>query len=208
MGSCAAWALVPIFKPPSSLHTSANPVKLTKFKRMRFSFWPCLNIFDTIVEVVEERSVAGSVNKVIILGNVGRDPEIRTSQDGSKFASLAVATSEAWKDKITGERKEKTEWHRIVIFNPQLAEIVEKYVSKGTKLYVEGQLQTRKWQDNTGADRYTTEVVVSRFRGELALLDRRGGDDRQAPDGFSPAHEPVDSQVQPTEMSVDDEIPF
>lgn len=151
--------------------------------------------------------MAGSVNKVMILGNVGRDPEIRTSQDGSKFASLAIATSDAWKDKITGEKKERTEWHRVVIFNPQLAEIVEQYVSKGSKIYVEGQLQTRKWQDNAGIERYTTEVVVSRFKGELALLDRRSGvrqDDM--PDDSGMTGQSQQSQISDSE--IDDEIPF
>lgn len=151
--------------------------------------------------------MAGSVNKVMILGNVGRDPEIRTSQDGSKFASLAIATSDAWKDKITGEKKERTEWHRVVIFNPQLAEIVEQYVSKGSKIYVEGQLQTRKWQDNAGIERYTTEVVVSRFKGELALLDRRSGvrqDDM--PDDSGMIGQSQQSQISDSE--IDDEIPF
>lgn len=147
--------------------------------------------------------MAGSINKVIILGNVGRDPEIRTSQDGSKFANLAVATSDSWKDKITGERKEKTEWHRVVVFNPQLAEVIEKYVSKGSKLYIEGQLQTRKWQDNTGAERYTTEIVVPRFKGELALLDRKNSDR----DDFSSNDAPQSMPVV-DESTIDDEIPF
>lgn len=147
--------------------------------------------------------MAGSINKVIILGNVGRDPEIRTSQDGSKFANLAVATSDNWKDKITGERKEKTEWHRVVVFNPQLAEVIEKYVSKGSKLYIEGQLQTRKWQDNTGAERYTTEIVVPRFKGELALLDRKNSDR----DDFL-NHDAPQSMPAVDESTIDDEIPF
>lgn len=150
--------------------------------------------------------MAGSVNKVMILGNVGRDPEIRTSQDGSKFASLAIATSDAWKDKITGEKKERTEWHRVVIFNPQLAEIVEQYVSKGSKIYVEGQLQTRKWQDNAGIERYTTEVVVSRFKGELALLDRRSGRQDDMPDDSGMISQ--SQQPQMGDSEIDDEIPF
>lgn len=149
--------------------------------------------------------MAGSINKVIIVGNVGKDPEIRTSQDGSKFASIVAATSESWKDKITGEKKEKTEWHRIVIFNPQLAEIVEKYVAKGSKIYVEGQLQTRKWQDNAGVERYTTEVVISRFKGEIALLDRRGGD--RSMDEFSPS-DGGGSNIPMDNGAIDDEIPF
>lgn len=120
--------------------------------------------------------MAGSVNKVILVGNLGRDPEIRHLQDGSKIAQLSVATSENWKDRQTGERREKTEWHRVVIFNSNLAEVAENYLRKGAKVYVEGQLQTRKWTDQDGNDKYTTEVVLSRFRGELTMLDGRGGD--------------------------------
>ncbi len=119
--------------------------------------------------------MAGSVNKVILVGNVGRDPEIRSTQDGTKVANLSLATSETWRDKNTGERKERTEWHRVVIFNERLADVVEKYVKKGAKLYIEGALQTRKWTDNTGAEKYTTEVVLQRFRGDLTMLDSRGG---------------------------------
>jgi single-strand DNA-binding protein len=118
--------------------------------------------------------MAGSVNKVILVGNLGRDPEIRSTQDGTRVANLSLATSESWRDKNTGERKERTEWHRVVIFNERLVDVVEKYVKKGSKLYVEGALQTRKWTDNTGAEKYTTEVVLQRFRGELTMLDARG----------------------------------
>src|ERR1700692_4812238 len=112
-------------------------------------------------------SMAGSVNKVILVGNLGRDPEIRSTQDGMRIANLAVATSESWRDRVSGERKERTEWHRVAIFNERLAEIAEKYLKKGAKVYVEGALQTRKWTDNSGQERYTTEVVLQRFRGEL-----------------------------------------
>ena len=118
--------------------------------------------------------MAGSVNKVILIGNLGRDPEMRSTQDGTKICQLSVATSENWRDKASGERKEKTEWHRVVIFNDRLAEVAEKYLRKGSKVYVEGQLQTRKWTDKDGAEKYTTEVVLSRFRGELTMLDGRG----------------------------------
>jgi single-strand DNA-binding protein len=118
--------------------------------------------------------MAGSVNKVIIVGNLGREPEVRYAQDGSKIVNFSVATSEIWKDKGSGERKERTEWHRIVIFNDHLADVAERFLHKGSKVYLEGQLQTRKWTDNTGAEKYTTEVVLSKFRGELALLDARG----------------------------------
>ena len=119
--------------------------------------------------------MAGSVNKVILVGNLGRDPEIRSTQDGTKIASFSIATSESWKDKQTGERKDRTEWHRIAIFNERLTELAEKYLRKGSKVYVEGSLQTRKWTDTNNVERYTTEVVISRFRGELTMLDSRSG---------------------------------
>src|SRR5881227_2149602 len=119
--------------------------------------------------------MAGSINKVILVGNLGRDPEIRSTQDGMRIANLAVATSETWRDKMSGERKERTEWHRVVIFNERLAETAEKYLKKGAKVYLEGALQTRKWTDNSGQERYTTEVVLQRFRGELTMLDGAGG---------------------------------
>jgi|SRR5215471_14316590 single-strand DNA-binding protein len=118
--------------------------------------------------------MAGSVNKVILIGNLGRDPEIRSTQDGTRIANLSLATSETWRDRNSGERKERTEWHRVVIFNDRLVEVVEKYLKKGSKIYVEGALQTRKWTDQSGAERYSTEVVLQRFRGELTMLDGRG----------------------------------
>ena len=115
--------------------------------------------------------MAGSVNKVILVGNLGRDPEIRSTNDGTRVANMSVATSESWKDKATGERKERTEWHRVVVFNDRLVEIIEKYLKKGSKVYLEGALQTRKWTDKEGQERYTTEVVLQKFRGELTMLD-------------------------------------
>ena len=122
--------------------------------------------------------MAGSVNKVILVGNLGADPEVRRLNSGDQVVNFRVATSESWRDKTSGERKEKTEWHNVVIFNENLGKVAEQYCKKGTKVYVEGQLQTRKWQDQSGADKYTTEVVLQRFRGELQLLDfalgRRG----------------------------------
>ena len=117
--------------------------------------------------------MAGSVNKVILVGNLGRDPEIRSTQDGTRIANLSLATSETWRDRNSGERRERTEWHRVVIFNERLSEVAEKYLRKGSKIYIEGQLQTRKWTDQSGQDRYTTEVVLQRFRGELTMLDGR-----------------------------------
>jgi len=119
--------------------------------------------------------MAGSVNKVILVGNLGRDPEIRSTQDGTRIANLNLATSESWRDRNSGERKERTEWHRVVIFNENLVGIAEKYLRKGSKIYVEGALQTRKWTDNAGVEKYSTEVVLQRFRGELTMLDGAGG---------------------------------
>ena len=118
--------------------------------------------------------MAGSVNKVILIGNLGRDPESRSLPDGSKVVNLRIATSENWRDKASGERREKTEWHSVVIFNENLARVAEQYTRKGSKVYIEGQLQTRKWTDKEGQERYSTEVVLQRFRGELTLLDGRG----------------------------------
>ena len=117
--------------------------------------------------------MAGSINKVVLVGNLGRDPEVRHTNSGAKIVHLSVATSDSWKDK-NGERQEKTEWHRVVIFNSSTAEFVEKYIHKGSKVYIEGSLQTRKWTDNNGQDRFATEVVVSNFKGEIVLLDGRG----------------------------------
>lgn len=119
--------------------------------------------------------MAGSVNKVILIGNLGRDPEVRSTQAGKKVVNLAIATSETWKDRNSGERQERTEWHRVVIFNERLAETAERYLRKGAKVYVEGQLQTRKWTDQSGVEKYTTEIVLQQFRGELTMLDGRSG---------------------------------
>jgi single-strand DNA-binding protein len=119
--------------------------------------------------------MAGSVNKVILVGNLGRDPEVRRLNSGEPVVNLRIATSETWKDKGSGERKEKTEWHSVVIFNENLARVAEQYLKKGSKVYLEGQLQTRKWQDQQGVEKYSTEIVLQRFRGELTILDSRGG---------------------------------
>jgi single-strand DNA-binding protein len=124
--------------------------------------------------------MAGSVNKVILVGNLGRDPEVRNTQDGNKIVNLALATSETWNDKGSGERKEKTEWHRVVIFNDRVADVAERYLKKGAKIYVEGSLQTRKWTDQGGQERYTTEIVIGRFNGVLTMLDTRSGGDSGA----------------------------
>ena len=119
--------------------------------------------------------MAGSINKVILVGNLGKDPEIRRTQDGRAIANLSVATSEQWRDKATGERKEKTEWHRVVIFNEGLAKVAEQYLKKGAKVYIEGALQTRKWTDQSGVEKYSTEVVLQGFNSTLTMLDGRGG---------------------------------
>jgi single-strand DNA-binding protein len=142
--------------------------------------------------------MAGSLNKVTIIGNLGKDPEVRFMPDGSRVASFSLATSESWKDKNTGERKDKTEWHKIVIFNDRLAEIVEKYIRKGTKLYVEGQLQTRKWTDQTGTEKYTTEVVIGKFRGDFIILDTK----KNGIDGD------VRTDETPPDIPIDEDIPF
>jgi len=119
--------------------------------------------------------MAGSVNKVILIGNLGKDPEVRNTQDGSKIVHLTLATGETWTDRASGERKERTEWHRVVIFNDRIADVAERFLKKGAKIYVEGALQTRKWTDQQGQERYTTEVVLSRFNGQLTMLDGRSG---------------------------------
>jgi single-strand DNA-binding protein len=157
--------------------------------------------------------MAGSLNKVTLLGNVGKDPEVRSMQNGSKIVNLTVATSESWKDKSTGEKKERTEWHRVVIFNSGLANVVENYVKKGSKVYLEGALQTRKWTDQSGQDRYSTEVVLSAFDGKMILLGDRP--DRQA--GGQDSRERPAARREPSIQSewrtgaghdLDDEIPF
>lgn len=130
--------------------------------------------------------MAGSVNKVILVGNLGRDPEVRFNPEGGKIVTLSVATSESWKDKASGERRDRTEWHRVVVFNDKLAEVSEKYLKKGSKVYLEGQLQTRKWTDQQGQERYTTEIVLGRYRGEMTMLDARSGGDDQ---GLSEAYD-------------------
>lgn len=120
--------------------------------------------------------MAGSVNRVILIGNLGNDPDVRRTNNGDMVVTLSIATSESWKDKQTGERKEKSEWHRVVIFNEGLAKVAESYLKKGAKVYIEGQLQTRKWTDQSGVDKYTTEIVLQRYRGELQMLDGRSND--------------------------------
>ncbi len=159
--------------------------------------------------------MAGSVNKVILIGNLGRDPEIRTTQDGTRIAHLSVATSETWRDRNSGERRERTEWHRVVIFDDKLADVAEKYLRKGSKVYLEGQLQTRKWTDQQGVEKYTTEVVLQRFRSQLTLLDPKpeGGQARasSAPRQAQADHQrplPDNGQAPRDGGDLDDAIPF
>jgi single-strand DNA-binding protein len=157
--------------------------------------------------------MAGSVNKVILVGNLGRDPEVRFMPDGLKIVNISVATGETWKDKNTGERKDKTEWHRVVIMNERIADVAEKYLKKGSKVYVEGQLQTRKWTDQNGQERYSTEVLLSRFRGELTLLDSKGagggGDDYEGSSyGSSESSSTGNKSQSPSYQELDDDVPF
>lgn len=179
--------------------------------------------------------MAGSVNKVILVGNLGRDPEVRNTQDGSKIVNLALATSETWNDKASGERKEKTEWHRVVIFNDRVADVAERFLKKGAKIYVEGSLQTRKWTDQGGQERYTTEIAIDRFNGQLTMLDGRAGGDsggyagggmsEPAMGGSAPTRERAPAAARPAPAArgaaggapswdaprggdLDDEIPF
>ncbi|MBC6403788.1 MAG: single-stranded DNA-binding protein [Hyphomonadaceae bacterium] len=161
--------------------------------------------------------MAGSVNKVILVGNVGRDPETRTFGNGGQVCSFSLATSESWRDKQSGERRESTQWHNVAIFNENLISVVENYVRKGSRLYIEGQLQTRKWQDREGNDRYTTEVVLQRYRGELVLMDSRdsrGGYHRDSGENYEHAepgsggrHSSV-NENSASDYDLDDEIPF
>jgi single-strand DNA-binding protein len=154
--------------------------------------------------------MAGSVNKVILVGNLGRDPEVRRLPSGDPIVNLRLATTESWRDKNSGERRERTEWHNVVIFNENLARVAEQYLKKGAKIYVEGQLQTREWEDQSGAKRYSTEVVLQRFRGELQMLDSRGAggapEDRQGAD-FG-ASDPMQRGRTSLKEELDDEIPF
>ena len=156
--------------------------------------------------------MAGSINKVILVGNLGADPTVSNTQSGAKIVNLRLATSDSWKDKTTGERKDKTEWHRVVIFNPQLADTAEKYLRKGSKVYLEGQLQTRSWKDNNGNDRYTTEVVLQSFNSVLVMLDSRNGGDASVAGNevfatpSSASGWDNSSATAPSEL--DDDIPF
>ena len=152
--------------------------------------------------------MASSLNKVMLIGNIGADPVIRQTQDGKRLAQLSLATSESWKDKSTGEKKEKTSWHRIVIFNDGLAGVVENYVKKGSKIFVEGQLQTRKFTDQDGNEKYTTEVVLGNYNGTLTMLDSRGGNTESMGAIDSDVNQDMASSQPPADLDIDDEIPF
>jgi single-strand DNA-binding protein len=153
----------------------------------------------------ENMKMAGSVNKVILVGNLGKDPEVRNSQAGDKIVSFTLATSETWNDKSSGERKERTEWHRVVVFNSQIADVCERFLKKGAKVYVEGQLQTRKWTDQGDVERYSTEVVLARFKGEMTMLSSSNAGNRQeaAAEGSTGG-----GYLPRTGSDLDDDIPF
>ena len=155
--------------------------------------------------------MAYSINKVTLVGNVGNDPEVKTFQNGNKVVNLSIATSERWKDKESGEMKSNTEWHRVVIFNMLLADIAEKYIKKGAKIYIEGQLQTRKWQDSNGLEKFTTEIVLQNFRGELVLLDRTSDNSGNLEDQNGQSKDYNDSSNKEVKSELDnleDDIPF
>lgn len=156
--------------------------------------------------------MAGSVNKVILVGNLGADPEVRRMQSGDPIVNLRIATSESWRDKNSGERREKTEWHSVVIFNDGLAKVAEQYLKKGMKVYLEGALQTRSWEDQSGQKKYTTEIVLQKFRGELQMLDARGGDDRghseQRSGGRQQSYGEQSGGSYGGGRDLDDDIPF
>jgi len=160
--------------------------------------------------------MAGSLNKVMLIGNLGRDPEVRQMQDGKPVVNLSIATSESWRDRSSGERRERTEWHRVVIFNEHLADVAQKYLHKGSKVFLEGQLRTRKWTDQSGQEKYSTEVVIERFRGELTMLDSRGegggggggGGYNQDPGPSGGGSSQGGPQSSPTTDDLDDDIPF
>ena len=156
--------------------------------------------------------MAGSLNKVILVGRLGRDPEVRNAQDGSKIVNLSIATSESWKDKNSGERKEKTEWHKVVIFNDALGGVAEKYLKKGSKVYLEGQLQTRKWTDQQGQEKYTTEIAIKGYDGKVIVLDTKEESSKSSYSSAGYLSEPVGNQAKPPQPRVgvfrDNEVPF
>ena len=160
--------------------------------------------------IIERNSMAGSVNKVILVGRLGSDPEVRVSQDGNKIVRLSLATSDSWKDKQTNEKKEKTEWHRIVIFANGLADIAEKYLNKGSKIYVEGQIQTRKWTDQAGVEKYTTEIVLQSYNSSLTMLDNRSDQNNEIISSSFKNDSLGNKSIakEKDDIEIDDEIPF
>ncbi len=160
--------------------------------------------------IIERNSMAGSVNKVILVGRLGSDPEVRVSQDGNKIVRLSLATSDSWKDKQTNEKKEKTEWHRIVIFANGLADIAEKYLNKGSKIYVEGQIQTRKWTDQAGVEKYTTEIVLQSYNSSLTMLDNRSDQNNEIISSSFKNDSSGNKSIakEKDNIEIDDEIPF
>jgi len=152
--------------------------------------------------------MAGSVNKVILIGNLGKDPEIRTTQDGKEIVNLVIATSDSWRDKSSGERRERTEWHRVVIFNDGLVGIVKRFLHKGSKVYIEGALQTRRWTDQGGIERYTTEIILQGYNAQLTLMDKSSGGEEGGYSGAPAASSKPQSQSHSSDMELDDEIPF
>lgn len=160
--------------------------------------------------IIERNSMAGSVNKVILVGRLGSDPEVRVSQDGNKIVRLSLATSDSWKDKQTNEKREKTEWHRIVIFANGLADIAEKYLNKGSKIYVEGQIQTRKWTDQAGVEKYTTEIVLQSYNSSLTMLDNRSDQNNEIISSSFKNDSSGNKSIakEKDNIEIDDEIPF
>ena len=160
--------------------------------------------------IIERNSMAGSVNKVILVGRLGSDPEVRVSQDGNKIVRLSLATSDSWKDKQTNEKREKTEWHRIVIFANGLADIAEKYLNKGSKIYVEGQIQTRKWTDQAGVEKYTTEIVLQSYNSSLTMLDNRSDQNNEIISSSFKNDSLGNKSIakEKDDIEIDDEIPF
>jgi len=152
--------------------------------------------------------MAGSLNKVMLIGNVGKDPEIRTTQDGREIAQLTLATSEQWKDRNSGEKREKTEWHRVVVFSEGLVNVIKNYVKKGSKLFIEGSLQTRKWEDSSGHEKYTTEIVIQGYNGSITMLDSRGSGEKFEVDQSSDDKSMRESREEFVHDNLDDDIPF
>ena len=213
-----------MFIAETRLQVSKTAIRKTRGAiNLSFTGFECSNLHEVGFRFDRRNIMAGSVNKVILIGNLGRDPEVRNFPNGGKVCNLRIATSENWKDRNTGERREKTEWHSVAIFSEPLVRVAEQYLSKGSKIYIEGQLETRKWQDQSGADRYSTEVVLRPYRSELTMLDGRsdntgasagygsiGNEDMGSYESGAPAgdgYSTIQGQPSPS-RDLDDEIPF